>query len=586
MQRLRQMLADIGKYLGGLPLAARLLFVALALVVVLAMLFVATRAASPAMVELYGGAAPVEDQIKARDALSSAGIAHKMVNGRLMVLPDDRAKALAAAVQAGAGPKNTQLMFATLAGSQSWMNSRDTNRQNADIALMNELAMIIRNFNGVEDARVVIDVPEPVGMGMAYRKPTGAVSVTLRPGRALTQNMVDSIAALVSGAKAGLDIRNVKVVDTNNPGQRTARAEEDVSAGDYMEHVAKIESRTQEKVQGALGYIRGVLVAVSAQVDARRVAQEIDTKLPVGQGSVAIREKENTTERTTAMAGPPGEENGVRANVGASAAAGGGQGGSRTSDTTSDTGFVVGIGSRREKIIDPRGMPTRVTAMVSLPREYITELVRQAKGQPEAEVTQAEIEAKFAEEKTRLERELEPLVATTAVQQAGGGAEAGGGAAPDPAAAAAAARSVVVSLIPVPMAGSMAGGGLATSAQAGLGGAGGGLLGDLGGSGLVKTAVVGVLTLAALGMVLMLTRRSTQPTDLPKPEQIVGLPPALEAADDLVGEADEGQAAMEGIELEEGELKTKKMLEQVEEMVKKSPSDAAALLNRWVQVAE
>lgn len=585
MQRLRQKLAETMKYLGTLPLAARLLFVALALVVVLAMLFVATRTASPTMVELYGQAAPVEDQMRARDALASAGISHKMVNGRLMVLPDDRVRALAAAVQAGAGPKNTQLMFSTLGGSQSWMNSRDTNRQQADIALMNELAMIIRNFNGVEDARVVIDVPDPVGMGMAYRKPTGAVSVTLRPGRPLTQNMVDSIAALVSGAKAGLDIRNVKVIDTNNPTQRTARAEDDMAAGDYMEHVAKIEGRTQEKIQGALGYIRGVLVAVTAQVDNRRVAQEIDTKLPLNQGTVSIREKENTTERTSTQANGPGEENGVRANVGATAGASGAAQGSRTSDTTSDTNFTVAIGSKREKIIDPRGMPTRVTAMVSLPREYVVALVKQAKADADAEPTQAEIEAKFAEEKTRLERELDPLVAMTAVQNGAdpaGGADAGaaGG-------AAAPVRSVVVSLIPVPMlTPGVGGGGTATAGLLGSGGGGGGLLGDMSGSSLVRTGVVGVLALAALGMVLMLTRRATQPVDLPSPEQIVGLPPALESTDDLVGEADEGQAAMEGIELEEGELKTKKMLEQVEEMVKKNPADAASLLNRWVQVAE
>jgi flagellar biosynthesis/type III secretory pathway M-ring protein FliF/YscJ len=59
--------------------------------------------------------------------------------------------------------------------------------------------------------------------------------------------------------------------------------------------------------------------------------------------------------------------------------------------------------------------------------------------------------------------------------------------------------------------------------------------------------------------------------------------PTIHAENDLVGEADESQTAMEGIELDENEIKTKKMLEQVQEMVKKNPNDAATLLNRWIQ---
>jgi flagellar biosynthesis/type III secretory pathway M-ring protein FliF/YscJ len=107
----------------------------------------------------------------------------------------------------------------------------------------------------------------------------------------------------------------------------------------------------------------------------------------------------------------------------------------------------------------------------------------------------------------------------------------------------------------------------------------------IGGS-LGRTIVVGVLALVALGMMMMLVRRSGKPLDLPTAESIVGLPPALEPNSDVVGEADESQTAMEGIELDEGELKTKKMLEQVGEFVKKSPTDASALLNRWIAIEE
>ncbi|MBL0870165.1 MAG: hypothetical protein IBJ18_06255, partial [Phycisphaerales bacterium] len=102
----------------------------------------------------------------------------------------------------------------------------------------------------------------------------------------------------------------------------------------------------------------------------------------------------------------------------------------------------------------------------------------------------------------------------------------------------------------------------------------------------IRTVALGGVALAAMGMMLMLVKRSAKPIELPTAQEVVGLPPALESQSDLVGEADEGAAAMVGIELDDEELKYKKMLEQVQDMVKKSPSDAAALLNRWVATEE
>jgi flagellar M-ring protein FliF len=63
----------------------------------------------------------------------------------------------------------------------------------------------------------------------------------------------------------------------------------------------------------------------------------------------------------------------------------------------------------------------------------------------------------------------------------------------------------------------------------------------------------------------------------------VGIPPALATASDLIGEAEEGDTAMVGIEVDDQTLKTQKMLEEVGEMVKTKPSDAASIFQRWVQ---
>ncbi len=62
----------------------------------------------------------------------------------------------------------------------------------------------------------------------------------------------------------------------------------------------------------------------------------------------------------------------------------------------------------------------------------------------------------------------------------------------------------------------------------------------------------------------------------------MGLPPQLDAADAVIGEADEGDTPMAGIEVDEDQVQAQKMLEQVEELVQQSPETAARLLNRWI----
>jgi flagellar biosynthesis/type III secretory pathway M-ring protein FliF/YscJ len=101
----------------------------------------------------------------------------------------------------------------------------------------------------------------------------------------------------------------------------------------------------------------------------------------------------------------------------------------------------------------------------------------------------------------------------------------------------------------------------------------------------VNTAVVALLAVVALGMMIMMVRKSSRPIELPTPEELVGIPPALHADSDLVGEADESDAPMPGIELGDDEIKRAKLLEQVAEMVKQNPETAASLLSRWIETA-
>jgi flagellar biosynthesis/type III secretory pathway M-ring protein FliF/YscJ len=577
MERLRQVFATITAAMGRLTLTHRMLIGAIMLIGVMGLVLVASYAGRTSMVEVWPGAS-AEDQARALEYVQTAGITYRSEGGRVLVPTDKRYEVMAMLRQAGVAPENSQLVFASLAASQSWMNSRAQNDQNFILALQNELAAVISEFNGVKSATVLIDAPEPVGMGMAFRRPTASVSVTMQSGRSLDRNMVDAIAAMVAGARAGMQATDVKVIDASSGRQFTARSPEDFRAGDYMEQVAGYEERMQSKIAEALAYIPGVIVAVSAQIDNRKVVSTSTTMMPTGQGSVAIVSGETEKSENNTTGGGPAEP-GLRSNVGDDINRGSQGGGTRNTKTDTDTKFTVGLGSKKEDTVDPRGQPTKVSVMISLSREYIQRLIKQAApaDQAEAEVTQQQIDDQFAKEKARLEKDLAPLLAAAAQDRSG--ALNTGPAVP----------SVTVSMIPVPLGLRLSGeggGGLLVAGAGGGAGAGMSIVNEIIGGSLGRTIVVGVLALVALGMMMMLVRRSGKPLDLPTAESIVGLPPALEPNSDVVGEADESQTAMEGIELDEGELKTKKMLEQVGEFVKKSPTDASALLNRWIAIEE
>ena len=59
--------------------------------------------------------------------------------------------------------------------------------------------------------------------------------------------------------------------------------------------------------------------------------------------------------------------------------------------------------------------------------------------------------------------------------------------------------------------------------------------------------------------------------------------PGSKITADAVGEADEGDSPMAGIELGAGEVELAKMREQVATMVAERPKVAAGLVSRWLE---
>lgn len=581
MDQLRRILDTIGKSLGKLGPSQKLLIGALVVIVLMSLFVVSQYAGSPKMVSVLTGGTS-EDRQRVAGYLETQGITYKTEGDKVLVPVEKQYAVLAQLQRASALPADKKLSFASLMDSQDWMRSRSQLDQRFTIALSNELSQVIKNFPGITDASVFISVPPTTGLGAATRRPTAQVTVFTHQGSGLDQGSVDALADLVAGSVAGLSVGDVKIINGTTRRRYRANQAGDFAATTYLEQAAKVEERVQNKIVEHLSpFIPNVIVSVNAIVDASRKESRTDSVLPKGEGTQALVKSESTDTRTsTESAG--GAEPGVGANIGLdiNRAGGAGSGGrSNTSDETSKTEYENLAGHKVETRVDAQGRPLKINVAVSVPKDYVAEILAAkasagagagggggAGGTAPKPPTDAEIDQAWEAERPKLEEMLRPLIETEVGQAAGGPTAAPG--------------SLVVSLIPVTMASATPTGGGNTAGLGGIlgGGSGGGLLGNS----LVKQVALGGLAAVSIGLMLLMVRKAGRSQPMPTAEELVGIPPALAPGSDLVGEAEESDTAMSGIEVDDEELRVSKMLEQVSDLVKSNPSSAATVFNRWM----
>jgi len=568
MEQIRLALANIQRSMGQLGATQKLLFGSLAVIAAMTLFLVSQYAAKPAMVDLMA----MGTDTQSVQTLRNAGIRASFENGRLMVPAGTEHAAVAQLQQSGQLPGDTTILFNNLIQSQDWKASREQHRQQAVIALQNELSRVISEFRGIRKATVILDIPEPMGLGRAVREPSASVSVLSAGGSTLPQETVDAIASLVAGSKAGLTPARVQVIDGTTGRPREVSDADAVSSGKYMDHKVRVERYTQKEIERVLGYISGVVVSVNAVVDTTRVASTRQRYLPKDQGTVAIANKISETSDSTTQATRAAEA-GTRAYGTADINAGASARGAESTNTSEDSEFTVQVGSETTQIVDPRGMPTYLSASVVIPQSFVEEQIRRSRPEDQADepVALSEAQTLFEAIKPSLEESVVTLLHTV---------DAEGQVRPG---------KVTLSMAPIsagPVPGLSQAGFFGSAGLSGGSGGVGGVGGMFSASGMVQTLVLGVLGLVSVVMMFSLVRRAGRKSDLPSAEDLVGVPPALEVAGDLVGEADESEAAMAGIEISEDDVKIQKMRELVGDMINTNPEAAASLVGRWISEDE
>lgn len=556
---------------GRLSPNARLLVIMSVLLVGCFLFIVSIYASKPQRIEI-GAGTDASYKNEALSQLQSAGIEASISDGALLVKKDDVSRANGLLAERGVLPADGTLLFQNLGEQMKWTNPREVNEQMKLMALQNELARTISNFPTLKRASVFLDIPVPTGIGMVVRRPTASVTVFTQSGSVITQNQVDAIAKLVSHAVSNLDMSNVSVIDGTTGTPMVARSNDSALATNYLEHKKNFEREVEQKVRGILSSIPGALIAVSADVDVKQVTSTREAFLPEKQGTVSLL-KSTTNSTESSLSGNQGAEAGTRPNTGADITQNtSSSGGFESSNLKED--FEARVGSEVTSTVDPRGMATSLSISVQVPRGYIEALLPAPEGATEeapAVYDDAAVDAKFQAERERIANLIQPHLPTT-VDENGARVAAG---------------SVVVSMMPIDL---MALAGSTQAATLGLSGmgstasnGGGGAIGGIMASGMLEKGLLVVLALGAFGMMFFMVKGATKRVALPSVEELVGIPPALENQSDVVGEADETETPMDGIEVDDSHVASTKMLQQVGDLVGNEPDLAARLLNRWIQ---
>lgn len=543
MDQVRRAFARIAAQLGKLETTHQLLIGSLAVIALMG-LFLATRyAATPSKIPLL----EADPQMEMVRVLRASDIAAEVRDGQVYVPPQSRRLALASLAQTGSLPDDTRILFGNLLENQKWTNSREQNQQLYQIALQNELSAVIAEMPGIRSARVLIDVPEAQGLGLVVREPTASATVATEGGRSLSQSQVDAIAHLISGAQSGLDVASVRVIA--NGRRHIASGDDQLLATTYLEHAAAVEKRLRQKLMDLFGYIPGVIVEVTAHVDVAREDVQMTSYLPESEGSVQMLSRERV-ESTSQSDHAGGGEPGLRSNVAASVNAGSRGPATRSEKSESEAEFENRFGSQVTRRHDPKGMPTRLVASIRVPKAFVIEAAKLDVGGEDHPGEEA-VERAWEALRRGIESDVRPHLQT---EKAPG--------------------EVSVSMIPVAMPmGEM-------PQQAGVLGGVGEVIRE--GGGMVQSIALVALAAASVGLMLMMVRRAGRTPQMPGAQELVGIPPPLSAPEDLLGDVSEGDEAIMGLEINEGDVEKAKMLEQITEMIRQSPEASASQLKRWI----
>ncbi|MBI1274626.1 flagellar M-ring protein FliF [bacterium] len=202
---------------------------------------------------------------------------------------------------------NSGVGFEIFDKNEALGTSQFVNNVNYMRALEGELARSIATLDPISEARVHVVIPKRELFSRNMQPPTASVVVTMKNGKTLAKQEIQSIRHLVSTAVPGLELNRITLVD--NTGKLLARGaldENDIgeAASEADEYRVRYEQRMKKQIEELLEQTVGlgnVKANVTADIDFDRIVKKSENFNPDGQvarSTQTIDEKEQSKEKS------------------------------------------------------------------------------------------------------------------------------------------------------------------------------------------------------------------------------------------------------------------------------------------------
>ncbi len=548
MEFLRKLLAQTQSHMRGLTLSQRLAIGSCVGLIAVSLLWLVDWAAKPALVPLLDQQMSSQELAPIQQQLDAQHVEYKVSGTTLLVPAESRTRLLAVLGEQHALPNDISIGFAKMMEENSpWLSMAEQDRR-WSVARAYELSRVLQKFNGVLEARVLIDEKSRRTIGQPPVMPTASIFVKMAPGTALDKERVVAMASFVSRAVAGLEISNVAVTDATTGRSYTVPSPAEGMAFDDLEDRQKKEEYFAAKIKSLLANIPALLVAVHAELDAE---SRKETTLKNGRPVQLTERTETTTQERGSASGGPG----VVPNAGRAVATGTPV--ERTEKKVEESTFDGKADVTQTTTEAPRHGLKSLSASVNVPRSYLASIYKQANNGKDP--TDADLD-------TSGEKELEKIR-----QQVKGALGVPEG-----------SKSVVVDWFHdeavVKLSDAVEAG--PSDGMLALARAYGGKVG------------IGALAVVSLFMMLMMMRRAGDGPVLPgeePPARVLrmkdrrrGEAASMTIAYPPVGEAEVTEQLLIAKEVDEQTVRTQQVVEQVVELIRDDPKTSVGILKSWI----
>ncbi len=566
MELIRKYFSRIKAQLVGLTISQKLLIALLGVVMLGTVFFTVIFSARPQMVPLIAQSMSAEEINRVEMVLK--GKYDYQVSGDKVLVPAEQAYSIRGTLGgAGALPKDLSTAFSKVAQDTNPFVTESMKSRQWNNAIQEELARWLQGVPYLDAGNVIISMGQPGLLGRPAMPSTATVYVRVKSGAQLNSDQVVAIVDMVRGAVSGMKREDVHVIGDGQRAYSVPSSDTPMPA-DVLSAKTQHEEVLAKKLYRMFDEIENVKIAVNVVLDLsvrKREERTVDTK------NVLVKPTMERTHENVASEGNGGQgQPGVQPNTGGidvSEANGSAKANGSSSNETS-TQNMVDFGHTTTETLFPPGVEMReLTASLSFPRSYFVAIFRRQAGDPKAEpkdddtkyqqIISSELKKKHDLAKNTIGAKTDDQVKvdwfddTISVHS------------PE---IVAAAGSFNVSNV--------------SSMIAKFG----------------KPAFLGTVAFVVLGMMLMMVRRAVpagadgevdtgiffgamggggKKKKASNVEQ-------LDAADDVFGEANQGEAVLTGIELDDETLQSRKMVDEVSTMIKENPENAAALVKRWM----